>query len=95
MRILNPNIAEIVSSTPSAATGGLTSTTVKVRGLKTGSTVLIATDSLTGKTVATHITVSEGFSILHVTSLVVVVDVLNNENTVADEVAVTSASSVG
>ena len=46
-RILNPNIAEIVSSTPSAATGGLTSTTVKVRGLKTGSTVLIATDSLT------------------------------------------------
>ncbi len=76
-RILNPNIAEIVSSTPSAATGGLTSTTVKVRGaatggltsttvkvrgLKTGSTVLIATDSLTGKTVATHITVSEGFT---------------------------------
>ena len=36
-----------------------------------------------------------GFNILHVTSLVVVVDVLNNENTVADEVAVTSASSVG
>ena len=34
----------------------------KVRGLKTGSTVLIATDSLTGKTVATHITVSEGFT---------------------------------
>ena len=63
-RILDPSVAEIMPGTGDTTTtsGGITSNTARLKGLKEGRTVLIATDSLTGKTVAAQITVSTGFT---------------------------------
>ena len=61
-KILNENIAKIVNVPDTTTTDGVTSTLAKIQGLKSGTTVIIATDSLTGKTVSARITVSEGFT---------------------------------
>ena len=58
-KVLDETVAQITNTPQNEQNGEETTTTAEIKGLKSGSTVIIATDSMTGRTAAAWITVLE------------------------------------